>query len=170
MTIAAARTKVCSAISGGISAVWLVDESNVTSFTLTGTAYSAYTLAASQFYKFEFSQDLAEWRETGSRENNAYLNLQELEFAFAGLGQVDRDHIEDIIDSSTCGLVAIVKDSDGTKWVLGYSQSQGVERPLRLTSDTTLTGKGMSDLKGSTMVLSTDTNEKARTYTGADPS
>jgi hypothetical protein len=66
--------------------------------------------------------------------------------------------------------VAIVKDADGTKWVAGYSENQLKERPLRLTSDTTVTGKGMTDLKGSTLVLSTTTNEKARTYTGADPS
>lgn len=169
MAIAAARTKVCSAVSGGLNSIWLMDEADLTSFTLTGEAYSAYTTTGS-FYKFEFAQDLAEFRETGARENNSYQNTQEVEFAFTGLTQTDRDHIADIIDSSTCGIVAIVKDSDGVKWVVGYSENQGKERPLKLTSDTTLTGKGMTDSKGSTLVLSTTTNEKARTYTGADPS
>lgn len=169
MAISSARTKVCSAVSGGLNSIWLIDEADLTSFTLTGEAYSAYTVTGS-FYKFEFAQDSAEFRETASRENNSTSILQEVEFAFTGLSQTDRDHIQDIIDSSTCGIVAIVKDADGTKWVAGYSENQLKERPLRLTSDTTVTGKGMTDLKGSTLVLSTTTNEKARTYTGADPS
>ena len=169
MAIAAARTKVCTPQSGGLTSIWLTDEANVTSFTLTSTAYSANTLGAGAWYKFEFSQDLAEFRETGTREGNAYSNLQEIEFNFAGMNQVDRDHIEDIIESSHCGIVAVIKDSDGVKWTVGYSEAQGVERPLKLTSDTTLTGKGMTDGKGSTLILSTTTNEKARTYTGSDP-
>ena len=98
------------------------------------------------------------------------VNAKLLERASEPKEAVNRLRLENPSFQDVIYATSNQKDADGTKWVAGYSENQLKERPLRLTSDTTVTGKGMTDLKGSTIILSTTTNEKARTYTGADPS
>ena len=171
MAITSVRTKVCEAISGGVKTIYLADAINVTSFTLGTTEYTDVVMEATEiFYKFDFDQDTAEFRENSERsDNGGAITTQELEFFFKGMSQVDRDHIEDIIESSTCGIIAIIEDQDGTKWVLGYSEKQLKERALEMASVATLTGKLFSDAKGSTIILNATTNELARTFGGTVP-
>lgn len=171
MAITAGRTRVCVPISGGVKTIWLVDAADVTSFTLTATAYTAVTMEPTKvFYKFEFDQDTAEFRENTERaDNGGSITTQEVEWFFKGLSQADRDSLEEIVDSSTCGMIAIIEDQDGTMWTIGYSEKQLKERPLELASIASLTGKLFSDAKGSTTILSATTNELARTFTGTVP-
>lgn len=171
MAITSGRTKVCQAVSGGVKTIWLADAVNVTSFTLGTTEYNAVVMELTEvFYKFEFDQDTGEFRENSEQsDNGGIITTQELEFFFKGLSQADRDILEDIIESSTCGIIAIVEDQDGTKWVLGYSEKQLKERPLEVASIASLTGKLFSDAKGSTTILSATTNELARTFDGVVP-
>lgn len=171
MAITSGRSKVCGPISGGVKTIFLADAVNVTSFTLGTSDYTDVVMEAAElFYKFEFDQDTAEFRENTERsDNGGSITTQELEFFFKGMTTTDRDAIEDIIDSSTCGIIAIVEDQDGLFWTLGYSEKQLKERALEMTSVATLTGKLFSDAKGSTIILSSTTNELAREFTGTVP-
>ena len=171
MAITSGRAKVCAAISGGVKTIYLADAVNVTSFTLGTSDYTDVTMESTEiFYKFEYDQDTAEFRENSERsDNGGVITTQELEFFFKGMTTTDRDAIEDIIESSTCGIIAIVEDQDGILWTLGYSEKQLKERPLEMASVATLTGKLFSDAKGSTIILNATTNELAREFTGTVP-
>lgn len=171
MAITVGRSKVCGAISGGVKTIYLADAVNVASFTLGTTEYTDVVMESSElFYKFEFDQDTAEFRENSERsDNGGSITTQEVEFFYKGMSQADRDSIEDIIESSTCGIIAIVEDQDGVLWTVGYSEKQLKERPLEMSSVATLTGKLFSDAKGSTIILSSTTNELARTFDGTVP-
>lgn len=170
MAITAGLTLACEERSGGVKAIYLANQEDVTSFPLAGTAYDSPVMAVGKiFYKFEFEQDTAEIRENVVRENGSTSATHELEFFVPKMSQANRDAIQEIIDQSTCGIIAIVEDANGTSWVLGYSENFTVDRPLKLSDDTATSGKLLTDLNGDTVTLASNDNEKMRTFTGTVP-
>ena len=160
----------CEARSGGLKTIWLANKEDITSFTLTGSLYSAVTMVVTKvFYKFEFEQDTAEVRESVSRENGSTSASHEVEFFTPKMSQVNRDAIQQIIDQSNCGIVAIVEDANLNKWVVGYSETFTVDRGLKISSDEALSGKALTDLNGDTVIIASQDNEKMRTFTGTVP-
>lgn len=171
MTLTAGFAKACESISGGVLEIYLANSADVTSFTLTGSEYSAVTMqGVTTFYKFEFVQDTAEIRENVARNDNGNIAVtHELEFYLPKMSTAQRDAIQEIIDCSPCGIVAIAKDSNGNYWVLGYNETALKERPMRILSDTTTSGQAFTDSNGSTIVMNSVDGEKARVFTGTVP-
>jgi len=73
------------------------------------------------------------------------------------------------MDASPCGLIAIVKDGNGNQWTSGYSEVALLERPMRISSDTSATGKAFTDSNASIVMLSSVDGEKSRVFTGTVP-
>ena len=170
MAISSAFSLPCENNTGGLVNVWLTDIANVSSFTLSGSEYTAATMVSSAvFYSFGFEQDTAEMRNPSSRENYSTVVNHEIEFYLTKLNTAQRDALQDIIDSSTCGMCAIVEDANGNKWVLGYSENQTTARPLKLQSIESLTGKAFTDANGSTVILASSDTEMPRVFTGTVP-
>lgn len=172
MSITAGRSKICDNVPGGLKTVWLSGVNEVTSFTLTGESYSAVTMEASNvFYKFEFAQTSAQKLEEGTQADalSPFGITQTLEFSFKGLSQTDRDALSELIDCSPCGMIAIVEDTNGVMWVLGYNEDLGKEYGLFVSSITSDTGKLLTDFAGSIITLSASQTELARTFTGTVP-
>jgi hypothetical protein len=170
MALTAGLNIACEARSGGVKTIWLANRDDITSFTLTGSLYSAVTMVGvAVFFKFEFEQDTAERRESVVRENGSIAATHEVEFFVPKMSQANRDAISEIIDGSACGVVAIVEDANGTMWVDGYSENYTLFRALKLTSDEALSGKALTDLNGDTVIISSIDNEKSRTFTGTVP-
>ena len=170
MAITAGLTLACADRSGGLKNLWLANADDVTSFTLTGDDYSAVTMVGvTTFYKFEFEQDTAELRENVVRENGSTQATHEVEIFIPKLTSANRAAIEEIINTSSCGMVGIAETADGTKFVVGYSENFTTDRPLKLLSDTTTSGKALTDLTGATVIVQSIDNEKARVFTGTVP-
>lgn len=171
MTLTAGFTKACESVSGGVLQIWLANEADVTSMTLTGTEYSAIVMnGAAVFYEFQFTQDTAEIRENVARNDSGNISVtHELEFYLPKMSTTQRDAIQEIIDCSPCGIIAIAKDSNGNQWVQGYNETALKARPMRILTDTTTSGTSFSDSNGSTVVLQSIDGEKARVYTGTVP-
>jgi len=170
MTLTAGFTKVCESRSGGLLEIFLANEADVDTFTLSGSEYSAVVMSGGAvFFKFEFEQDTAEIRETVTLENGSTSAVHELEFFLAKLRTLVRDAIQEIIDASACGVIAIAKDANGKQWVLGFNETALKERPMRILSDTTASGKAFTDLNGSTVILQSLDGTKAREFTGTVP-
>ena len=173
MALTAGFTKQCGSKSGGIVTAWGIDVADLTSFTLnSGTgAYSAVTLVATKtFYKFEFNRGSAEMKiggEFGDKGSTEFKNS--LEFYLGKLTQTHRNRLQDLYDSSNCGMIWICKDGNGQKWVLGYSETLLKEYPMVMGKSDTSTGKTFADPNGTTVTLETTSNEMVREYTGADP-
>lgn len=170
--LTAGLTKTCSARSGGIVSLWLANAADVTSFTLNASTgeYTAVTMASGKvFYKFDFKQDSGQWKDAGKSNNGAFSVEHMIETAWEGHSQTERNRAQDVANASTCGMIAIVLDGNGTKWVIGYNEKFGKERPLKLDTQDVDTGKAFTDPSGSVVVIKSTDNEYSRTFTGSVP-
>lgn len=163
----AAFAKPCENNSGGAYKLYIADVASVTSATLTSGEWSAITMnGVAVFYEYECEQDTIEFRENVTRENYSTRVDHEIEFYLPKMSTLQRNAIQELIDNSICGILAIVVDSNEKQWFVGYSDNFGSARPLKLVSDTTTTGKAFSDNNGSTILLRSTDNEKSRVFTG----
>ena len=170
MAITAGLSIPCEVRSGGILNLWLANAVDVTSFNLASTLYDGVTMESTKvFYLFEFEQDTAESRENVVRENGSGKATHEIEWFTPKLTQSNRDRLQELLEGSSCGFIAIIEDANNNLWVVGYSEKYAKQRPLKLLSDASLSGKGFTDLTGSTVILMSEDTEKARTFTGVVP-
>lgn len=171
MSITESFTQACTSSTGGIVSIWLSDRDNVSSFGLSGTEYNSVTMnSSSVFYKYDFEQDTGFFRFNGARENRSTTVDIELEFYINKMSTAARNAVQAIIDSSTCGIIAIVEDSNGAKWVAGYNESPVLgNRPLKLRSAEGTTGGAFTDDSGITPVLGVTHKDMPRVFTGTVP-
>lgn len=165
-------SRVCAARSGGIVSLWLANVDDVTSFTLNASTgeYTAVTMVSGKvFYKFDFKQDTGEWKDDGKMNNGAFSVEHMVETYWENHTQDMRNRAQDLADSSPCGMVGIVLDANGRKWVIGYNEKFLKERPLKLDTQSVASGKAFTDSNGSTPVLKSIDNEYSRTFTGNVP-
>lgn len=158
--------RVCGLQSGGGKKIYLTEVANVTSMTATNGVYTAITMnGAAKFYVYEFEPDSFEIKEEVSVENNCMKVMHGIEFFMAKMSSTTRTALEEIALASACGLIAVVEDNNGTKWVLGYSENHLKTRPLTLKSGKGTTGKKLTDANGYTITLENENNEMMRTCT-----
>jgi hypothetical protein len=166
MALATGLSKDCAANSGGIKRIIIADEASVASVTYNtaGTIVTGITMATGgtdAFYEFEFEQDTAEWRENGELVNGSLKYTQELEFFIRKNNDTNRTGLAAL--GNNCGFIVLIEDMNGTVYVLGHSNDLGAERPMKLSSDATASGKELTDLAGSTMTLTAMSVAKAHT-------
>lgn len=172
LILSAGFTRVCAARSGGLIRIYLANEADVDSFTLNATTgeYTAVTMASGKvFYKFDFKQDSGERRYTGAMNDGAFSVEHFIEMYIEDLTQDSRNKMQDIADASACGMIAIVEDANARKWVVGYNEKFGKERPLKLETDEGASGKAFTDPNGDTVIMKSVDNEYDRTYSGVVP-
>lgn len=170
MAISTAFSLPCENNTGGLVNLWLSDKANVSSFTESGGEYTAVTMTSSNvFYKYEFEQDMAEYTNPATRENSSTLVNHNIEFYLTKMSTTQRNAIQALFDSSTCGMVAIAEDANNNKWVVGYSENFGTARPLKIASTEGGTGKAFTDGNGTTVNVASSDNELARVFTGTVP-
>lgn len=164
-------TKTCGGLqSGGVKNLWLVEVADLTSFTFSTPAYSAATMESGKVFKnYQFDPDTMELKEDIAFENNCMKVTHSVEFYLAKMSAASRLAVEEIALASSCGLVAIVEDNNGTKWVLGYSQNHLKLRPLLLKDAKGTTGKKLTDASGWTVTLENENNEQMRAFSGTVP-
>lgn len=170
LTLTAGLSKACGARSGGVRKIWLANVNEILSFTLTGNSWSAVTMDGSaKFFLFEFEQDTAYHKGAGTTENMAIKVDHEVGAFFSLNNAIKRDRFQEILEASPCGVVAIVEDNNGTKWVRGWSNKFAGERALKNNTVDDDSGKLMTDLSGTTIVLKGTDSELARVFTGTVP-
>lgn len=175
--ITAGFTKSCAARSGGVKNIWIANrtELDTAGFTLSGDDYSAVTMVTDKvFYKYEFDQDTAEHRHSASLENNSAQVNNEIEFYLGKLSTTMRGRLQEILDVSSCGMVAIVEDNNSVKWVYGYTENHPTNsatqgRPLKASTIDGASGKVFTDQTGANVVLASLNNEMPRVFTGSVP-
>ena len=169
--------KNCALNAGGLKNVWLANRKDIAAagFTLSSGEYTAVTMESSAvFYKFEFDEDTAEFRPAGAFENNTALVNSEIEFALSGMSTLMMTSMQELLEVSACGMVGIAEDSNGVKWVIGYSESfptnvdtQG--RPLKARTIEATSGKALSDTNMSTVILGSNNTSFPLVFTGTVP-
>jgi hypothetical protein len=166
-TALAALAQSCAANSGGIKRIYLANRDDIDAVTFTAEVATdidmVTTPSLKTFFEIEFEQDTAEWREAGELVNGSSKYTQELEFFIKGNIDAHRAVLNAL--NNNCGFVAVVEDNNGTQFILGASSDFDLERPLKLASDATGSGKELTDLSGSTITLTAMTRNKAETCT-----
>lgn len=161
--------KVCTKSNGGILTIGLIEKSAFVGATLDATSdnYSAITVAASKkFLKYEFQEDEAEFKEDSKFENNSAAVTKYVIFKIPNMNAESRKAVQEIIDASYCGMIAIVTTPSGETFLVGYGEDVKAERPLRLSQSSGTTGKKMTDARGEEVTLSCEHTEKSRLFTG----
>ena len=161
MAVAAGLSKDCAANSGGIKRIAIANEADVASVAYTSNVAAVTMGTGKVFYEFEFEQDTAEWRENGELINGSLKYTQELEFFIRKNNDTNRTALAEL--GSNCGFIILVEDMNGTVYILGHSEDLADERPMKLASDATASGKELTDLAGSTMTLTAMSVAKAHT-------
>lgn len=174
MASLAGYARTCGFNSGGAKFLHMAIVADVTSFTLgTLTAAEKYATVTMEtgkvFKKYEFEPDTFEIKEDVSIENNSMKVVQSIEWFVAKMSPEGRALVNEIAQESACGMIAIAEDSNGNKWVMGYSQNFVKERPMRLKTSNATSGKKLSDTAGYTIKLESETNEPMRVFTGTVP-
>ncbi|PIQ25665.1 hypothetical protein COW64_13965 [bacterium (Candidatus Blackallbacteria) CG18_big_fil_WC_8_21_14_2_50_49_26] len=126
------------------------------------------------FFKFGFDEDTAEHRFNATVENQSTQVTNEVEFYLGKLSTLMRARLQELLDQSPCGLVFIVEDNNGVKWVYGYTENhpstsavQG--RPLMVSNIEAASGKVFTDPNGANVVLTSINNQTPLVYTGSIP-
>lgn len=170
MTITAGLAVPCEARAGGLVRLFLTNRDDVTSFTFAGGFYTNVVMnGGAVFFEFEFEIDTAERRENGVLENGSTKYTHEIEWFTPKLTTTNRNRLQEIMDASACGMIAIAEDANGIKWVVGYSEKFLKKRALKLQSDASLSGKAFTDLNGSTVIVLSEDTTKDVEFTGTIP-
>ena len=165
-----AYTKICGLISGGINQIFFVLTEDLTSFTLVGEEYTAVTMeAAKLFVEYDFKQDECELKMDQLGENGASKFTNAIEFMLDKLSTNSRTAIHALVDTGTCGVIAIIVDNNAQKWVLGYSEAHLKKRPLEVATGVGTTGKGLTDANSMILTLQADSKDMPRIFTGTIP-
>lgn len=163
-------TRTCGLQSGGGKKVWAAEVADVTSLTFLTPNYTTMTMGTTGKIKlYEFDPDTCELKEDVSIENNCMKVVHGLDFDLTKMSATARTAVEELALASACGLVIIVEDNNGVKWVLGYSENHQKLRPMVLKSAKGTTGKKLNDSNKYTVSLENENNEMMRIFTGAIP-
>jgi hypothetical protein len=133
---------VCQKWVGGGNKLWLADKADVVSFTLAGGKYTGVTMGSGKVFKlYEFFEDSCEWKETSNRnaDSGSTMITDTIECMFQGVNDDLRVSLEELNDSSTCGMVGIFLDNNAQYWVIGYGELS--KRALKIETSEQTTGK-----------------------------
>jgi len=147
-------TKVCSKNVGGNSAVYLTETANIDSITVTSDEVSVVTMDGEETFhevKGQIDTIIRTEEGEGNASNIFYTHRVEIKFAKPSTElNVLRNALA---DASPCGIVAIVTDGNGESWLVGYNETDGVNRPLRLVQDALNSGAAPSEEDGQIVTI-----------------
>lgn len=171
MSITAAYSFTCTSNTGGATTLYLANIADVSSFTLTGTSYSAVTMVSSAvFFTMEVEIDTLQYLENTTKGDKRAYSIEHMVNGYlTGMGTAQRNALQEWIDASPCGFVAIVKDNNGNQVVMGYSQNFTTGRPAYVETIESDSGVAIADSSGSQFQIKSTDNELARIFTGTVP-
>lgn len=161
----------CAKNSGGIRRIRLIEAPKIVSAQYDPLAGTYVSLTLSQNaapVEYEFREDQAIYREKVSMHSGSVKVSHELSFVIDDTGSPAGNAVEQIVEASWDGMVAIVTGNNGESFVVGYSPTFLAERPLRLLDSTALSGTKPADSTSQTVHLYSEDTQKAKSYTGSN--
>jgi len=141
--------KACSKNTGGNSTFYIVESSKVASATVTAGEITALTLTTgSVFFTVDFDQDTLIRTQEGTGSGDKISYVHRIEAMFSQLTVALNTFRDSLADESACGLVAMVKDGNGTWWVVGYNETDLATRGLKMIQDNDTSGGAPADEDG----------------------
>ncbi len=159
----------CGKKHSGLTTIGLVPASDIKAVTIdpTGKTCTAITLnAEAKLATYQFKEDEAEYKESVKTENGMYSVEQTLTFKTPDMSPESRAAVDEIIEASYCGVVALIKRVNDTCMIIGWDEMHEGTRPLRLSGAEGTTGKKFTDEQTEEITLSRTGTTKAYYYTG----
>jgi hypothetical protein len=163
-------SRTCELGSGGAKKFYAAIVADVTSFNFADPVYDAVTMVSGKsFHEYQFDPDSFEVKESETIENRCKKVVHTIEFYVGKMSAGSRAMFQELLDASDCGLIAIVEDNNGLKWVVGYSQNHLKTRALELKSGVQTSGKKLTDQNGLTVTLESEDTDAMRLLTASIP-
>lgn len=152
----ATYSKVCGKNVAGNSRAFIAEMSGITSITVTAGEITAVT-ATTAFKEAQADQDSVIRTEvaTGTRTNISYVHRVEMKFQKPNLEL--NTFRNSLADASPCGMAAIVQDSNGECWLVGWNETDTTARGLFLPQDDTNSGAAVSDDDAQNVTIALET-------------
>ena len=116
-----AYTKTCASHTPGNRTLYLLGANKVKAITIaTGEVMTMEVDAVGNMVKIEFDRDgLARMDEQTATKNGLLYVTQKLEIDLSKSSAALQKLIQEIADQSPCGIVAVVIDANGSRWLMG---------------------------------------------------
>lgn len=142
----AVYSKTCAKNVGGNSAVFLSEAANLDTVTVTSGEISAISMTSTNtFHEAQADLDGVLHTQEGAGNANNIAYTHRVEMFFAKPSAALNTFRDSLADASPCGILAIVQDANGACWLVGYNETDGVNRPLRLVQDSMASGNSPTD-------------------------
>tara|TARA_R110002012_G_scaffold321666_1_gene550517 strand:+ start:15238 stop:15762 length:525 start_codon:yes stop_codon:yes gene_type:complete len=139
--------KTCTQLGGGLAALWVIAVEDVDTFTVVAGEVTVITLVATKVWtKLSFEPDTAYRINDMQGEGGALPVAHEMGIVKNGISLADTIAIKELAKQSPCGLYAIAKDMAGMRWLEGYSELVGSDRPLTVKQAKFDSGKALTDI------------------------
>jgi hypothetical protein len=145
---------------GGVEVIYIANFDNVQSITSTSGVISDITMVGTtKFYTFQLNKEDAQYdsKTTSSIETGTTFYESTTVFTMKKMSASQKNSLSNLAKAR---LMAIVKDANGTLWVLG--ETRGVDA-LEITNGS---GKAMGDLNGATVTLTGKEPDFDKAFTG----
>lgn len=170
MALVTGLSNQCSINTGGCSDFWAMDIADFTSATVVSDVVTAVTVSGT-WKKYEFMEDSGERINAGERSDSGAWSVKHtIDFRRVGVDEEVVTALHEFVASNPCGIIGIVKDMNGKKWLEGWSETLLKSRPLKLNSGLLSSGKATTDGPGVDFSIGSNDGYFALEYTGADPS
>lgn len=150
--------KLCERNVSGNMYLFLTEVSNIYSVTVTSGEVSDIVMFGTSTFKeiqADFNTIVRQCLQQGKEDKIYYDHL--INFACSNARTELSDLADQLAEASMCGIIAIVMDSNGKGWLVGWNELDKGERPLFLLSDEFTSGKDMTEEDGGKMKFALNT-------------
>jgi len=136
--------KICSRNVAGNTRIFLAEVPNVTAVTVTAGEISAIT-GAGAFKEIQADTDTIIRTETKveGKYNARFDARVEMKLGKQSLNL--NTFLDSVANASPCGIFALIKDNNGTWWLVGYNESDLFSRGLKVSIDEMTSGAGFAE-------------------------
>jgi hypothetical protein len=148
-------SKTCTKNVGGCGLFYLLEVADLNVVTISNGEVTALTLKTAKTFKvIDNDLDTLIRSQEGAGSGNKFAYNHKIEAKFSKPSTALNTLRDAIVDASACGLIALTKDGNGTWWMTGYNATDGIERALRIKTDSDTTGGAPDDEAGSMCTIS----------------
>ena len=130
----AAYARVCAKNVTGNTRVWLSEIANITSIVVTANEIATFTASAGVFKSTQGTLDGLVRTEKAEGGKTGYKFNHEIKINFVKPSTALKSMIEALETASPCGVAAVVLDSNGQAWLIGYNMTDLKDRAMSVTT------------------------------------
>ena len=141
--------KVCEKNVAGNMYLFLTEAANVFNVVVTaGEVTDIVMTGVATFKEIQADQNglIRQVKQLGSQGKEYYEHF--VNFVCGKASKELNTLADSLSEASPCGIVAIVMDSNGQAWLVGWNETDEGDRPLFLNTDNFTSGKDLTEVEG----------------------